>query len=93
MKKNVIPMMFFACTMAVTSCRSQGQKNAEKASGDIQRMVKEHTPCTVATNSNGFFMKATINGKPWVADEIMRPEASSRIIGYHNKESISFPFN
>jgi hypothetical protein len=92
MTKNTFYGLFILMFLLI-SCKGNSQKDAEKTAGDIQSMVKEHTPGTVATSESGYYMKATINGKEWTASEMMPPERPSRIIGYNNKESISLPYD
>ena len=83
---------FFACVLMV-SCNGASQSDAKDLANGIQNSVKEHTPGTVPISTDGYYMKATINGKEWLASEMMPPESPSRIIGYNNKESISLPYD
>jgi hypothetical protein len=73
------------------SCTSQNRTDAEKQAGDIKKMVKENSPGYINTSAE-YFMKAKINGKDWVADEIMASDKAGRIVGQINGESISLPF-
>lgn len=89
MKKHLFPI---AILLLFTHCNSPKSKAIEQAS-QVQEVLKSVAPGTVATSANGFYMKAKINGKDWSATSMMPPEQPSRIIGYYNEESISFPYD
>ncbi len=85
---GLIMLVFF-----LISCKGKSQSDAQKTVGNIQSMVKQHTPGSVPTSETGYYMKATINGKEWTANEMLPPEQPARIIGYNGKESISLPYD
>ncbi len=93
MKRNALYIIaVFACVL-IPGCKGSSQSDAKDLANGIQNSVKEHTPGTLPTSADGYYMKATINGKEWVASEMMPPDRPSRIIGYHNNESISLPYD
>lgn len=93
MRINTLCTLFIFTTLLTISCQSKSEKDPEIIGKGMQDIVKEHSPGTVATSTNGFYLKATINGKEWVASEMMPPESPSRIYGVNNKESISLPYD
>ncbi|MEO7049634.1 MAG: DUF6252 family protein [Ferruginibacter sp.] len=74
------------------SCNSQ-QGEANKTAAQIQQQVNQNSPANVTTNSTGYYMKATVNGKEWIADAVTPPEAAGRIVGKKNMEYIGLPYN
>ncbi|MEP6700814.1 MAG: hypothetical protein ABJA85_05845, partial [Bacteroidota bacterium] len=74
------------------SCKSK-QSEAKQQAEQIQNAVKESQPGSVPTSADGFFMKATIDGKKWEATSMMPPEEPARIVGDNNGESISLPYD
>lgn len=88
MKKTFSILILVAATL-IYSC---GNNSANKTAEQIQSAVKENTPGSIPTSAAGYSMKAKINGKEWVADDMMPPEATGRILGTSNKESISLPY-
>ena len=91
--RNIYYVIVLFASILFFGCQSGSQNDAKDLANGIQNSVKEHTPGTVPTSTDGYYMKATINGKEWVASEMMPPERPSRIIGYNNKESISLPYD
>jgi hypothetical protein len=85
-------LLTFPILLFFSSCHSQ-QSDAKKVATDIQQTREENTPGSIPTATGGLTMKATIAGKPWEANSMMPPEAASRIIGYHQKISISLPYD
>ena len=93
MKKELLAIISLLVISAF-SCNSQSTTKAEKQAGDIQNMVKANSPGYIPTNAE-YYMKAKINGKDWVADEMMASDKAGRIVGKmkgENGESISLPF-
>jgi hypothetical protein len=93
MRINTLCTLFIFTTLLAVSCQSKSEKDPENIAKGIQDMVKERSPGTFATSTDGFYMKATINGKEWVASEMMPPERPARILGVNSKESISLPYD
>lgn len=83
-------LLVFACMFS--ACNGQ-HSEAKKLQEKLQTTMKEHVPGTQATTKNGWTMSAKINGKEWSADAIMPPEPAGRIIGYYDKDYISFPYD
>ncbi|GAA4751021.1 hypothetical protein [Flavisolibacter ginsenosidimutans] len=86
-------LLVIAFTIVFASCKSKAENDAVQTANEIQATVKQNTPGTVPTTSEGFMMKAKINGKDWEATAMMPPERPSRIIGYDNNDYISFPYD
>lgn len=95
MKRTIFKLCsLFIVAISCCSC-SNGQNNtveqAKQTQADIQKMAKENSPGYQSTNAEYYF-KAKINGKDWVADELMASDHAGRIVGKVNGESISLPF-
>jgi hypothetical protein len=91
MKKHSF-ILSIALASMLFSCNS-AQNDAAKQAEQIQSEIKENTPGSISTTADGYNMKAKINGKEWVADAMMPPDAAGRIIGYFNGESIGLPYD
>ena len=89
MKKIFIP---FITILLFANCNSPKNKAVEQAE-QIQNAIQENKPGYVPTSADGFFMKATIDGKKWEATSMMPPEAPARIVGDNNGEGISLPYD
>jgi hypothetical protein len=88
--------LFTSATMLLllTQCNNHSSSaQIIEESKMVAESIKAAKPGTVATSENGYYMKAKINGKDWEASSMMPPEMPSRIIGYYNDESISFPYD
>jgi hypothetical protein len=76
---------FVVFTLAITSsCNGQtdAQKEAKKIAADIKKTMGK--PDMVAVSANGYYMKATIDGKPWEAAFMYptdKPNGASMIAG------------
>lgn len=88
--KHLLPT-FFTVLIFLSCNNSQGE--AEKVATEIASATKTSRAGTVATEENGWTLKAKINGKEWVADAMMPPDATGRIIGYLNTEYIGLPYS
>jgi hypothetical protein len=77
--------MYALLTLSVfmlVACQGQQQHDAKKVAGDIESMVKEHSPGSIATTPTGYTMKAKIDGKDWEAVSMMPIVGIDRIVGY-----------
>ena len=90
MKREFMAIMLILVIFSI-SCNSQNTNDAAKQASDIQKTVKANSPGYTPTSAEYYF-KAKINGKDWVADEMMASDRAGRIIGKMNEESISLPF-
>jgi hypothetical protein len=83
----------FVLTLVSASCQSP-QADAKKKAKEITETIKSTTPGAVAVSKNGFYMKATVDGKEWVATHMLPDESTSssyeRISGERGDFSISF---
>ncbi len=43
----------------------------------IRSVIKEHTPGSLATSESGYYMKARIDGKQWLASHMMPDESAN----------------
>ncbi|MEO5500089.1 MAG: hypothetical protein ABIR31_01490 [Ginsengibacter sp.] len=82
----------FIFSILVFSCKSNSEKNAQDMATGVQNMVKEHSPGTVSTSTDGYTMTATIDGKDWKAADMYPPDKAGLIVGENNGESISLPY-
>lgn len=89
MKKMIIAS---SVIFLFANCNSP-KSNAMEQAKATQEVLKANSPGYVATSADGYYMKAKINGKEWVAESMMPPEAPARIIGDKNGESISLPYD
>lgn len=76
----------------LSACKNKQQSDAEKVMENIQATVKANSPGTIATSENGYYMKAKIDGKEWIASAMLPADNSDsrRIHGENNGESIGF---
>ena len=90
MKKIFI---FFITILLFANCSSPKNKAAEQAN-QIQQAVKDNSPGSVPTSAGGFYMKAKMDGKDWVATSMDEMgEEAYRIIGNNNGDYISLPYH
>lgn len=73
------------------SCNSDHSKAVDQAN-QIQNAVKENSPGTVATTADGYTMRAKVNGKDWVAKDMLpnNNEDTRPIFGEADGQKISF---
>lgn len=90
--KQTFFILSIALSIIVLSCNN-AQNDAVKQAQQVQSAIKENTPGSIPTSADGYSMKAKINGKDWVADAVMPPEAAGRIIGYYKGEWIGLPYD
>ena len=90
MKPNLL-ILSLAFSINLISC-SSAQNDAVKQAEQIQKTVKANTPGTVPTSESGYYMKAKINGKDWVAKDMLpnNNEDTRPIFGEADGEKISF---
>ena len=86
-------LLFFSfTTLLFAGCKSNAGKEAIQNAKDIQKTVKENTPGTVPTSESGYYMKAKINGKDWVAQDMLPNDNNDTrpIFGEADGKKISF---
>jgi hypothetical protein len=90
MKQN-LSFFSIAFSIILLSCNST-QNDAAKQAEQIQAAVKENTPGTVPTSESGYYMKAKINGKDWIAKDMLpnNNEDTRPIFGEADGKKISF---
>lgn len=87
-----LSLLLIIIICALSACKNQQQKDAEKLMEQIQTTVKQNTPGTIATTNDGYMMKAKLDGKDWEAGSMMPPDAAGRIIGYNDGEYIGLSY-
>jgi hypothetical protein len=89
--KQTFSFLSIVLSIFLLSCNST-QNDAAKQAEQIQKTVKENTPGTVATSESGYYMKAKINGKDWVAKDMLpnNNEDTRPIFGEADGKKISF---
>lgn len=92
MKPTLLLFGLSSLIFSLSGC-SHAQSDAKKLAVEIQSTVKESIPGSLPTKEGGWTMKAKIDGKEWVADAMLPTEPADRIIGYQNKDYISFPYD
>jgi hypothetical protein len=87
--KKTVPALLVCFVLA---CQSQQQKEASKIMDQVQSTVKKNTPGFIPTSENGYWMKASIDGKEWTATGMFPNDESDsrRIQGENNGEAIGF---
>lgn len=96
--KTITSPILLSVILFTTACNSNGQTEAQKEAKKTAEAIKKTMgePDLVATSANGYFMKATIDGKSWEAEYIYPTESvtgAGTVIGqkgtYLDKGSIS----
>jgi hypothetical protein len=73
-------VLFVPIFLLAGACNSNGQQaEAKKIADDIQKTMKATKPGMVATSINGYYMKATINGKAWQASHMYPTDKASGV--------------
>ena len=89
--KKVFFVLSITLINILLSCNS-AQNDAQKQAQQIQEAVKQNTPGSIPTSADGYSMRAKINGKDWIADAMMPPQATGRITGDNNDAGIGLPY-
>ncbi|MEJ7646794.1 MAG: hypothetical protein WKF87_19515 [Chryseolinea sp.] len=77
------------------SCQSQGNKEAKELAKEIESTIAA-TAGTVKSSPQGYYMKAKINGKEWIATNVLNYDDivyAHRIYAEKGKTFIGFPFD
>ena len=94
MKKTILIFGISVIVAAVlTSCGNSAHNKAVEDAKQVQAAIKELAPGTIPTKEGGWTLTAKMNGKEWVANAVMPPDAAGRIIGYYDNESIGLPYD
>jgi hypothetical protein len=90
--KYISLVLFLAVSAPLMSCQQTPQQAAKVQFKEITETVKKTTPGFTATSENGYYMKAVIGGKQWVAEAMLPADHSEsrRIQGEGNGKSIGF---
>ena len=73
-------------SLILFSCGNAGQDDAKLLAEQIKETTKKNSPGTVTTSESGYYMKARINGKQWVASHMMPDEdVNSSYIRIHGE--------
>ena len=89
--KQRISFSIIAFSIILLSCNNT-QNDAAKQAQQIQKTVKENSPGSIPTASDGITLTAKIDGKDWKASSMMPPDRAGVILGENNGESISLPY-
>jgi len=73
--KRYVHALVFAI-LILLACNSSNP-DAVRQAKLIQSAIKEHTPGSLATSESGYYMKARIDGKQWLASHMMPDESAS----------------
>ena len=89
--KQTFSFLSIALSIILLSCNST-QNDATKQAEQIQTAVKQNTPGTVPTSESGYYMKAKINGKDWIAKDMLpnNNEDTRPIFGEADGKKIGF---
>lgn len=92
MKQFVFSLVLATSFTLLFSCGNSNRSKAVDLANQIQKSVKENTPGTVATTADGYTMRAKVNGKEWVAKDMLPNDNNDtrRIFGGANGQQISF---
>jgi len=90
--KYIFLVLAFAFNSFLVSCQQTPEQQAKKQMEDIGQMTKKYSPGFTATSENGYYMKAKIDGKQWMAAAMLPNDKSEsrRIQGENNGVSIGF---
>src|SRR6266498_4364137 len=89
--KQILSFLSIVVSIILLSCNS-AQNDAVKQAEQIQKVVKENSPGSIPTATDGITLTAKINGKDWKATSMMSPDRAGVILGENNGESISLPY-
>lgn len=71
----------------ISSCGNSAHDDTKQLAEQIRDTTKKNSPGTVATSENSYYMKAKIDGKPWVASHMMPDEdINSSYIRIHGED-------
>lgn len=75
--KRIIFISVFLFAILVVACNNTSKNEAQQTANAIENTTKTFGPPQIATSDNGYFMKATVNGKSWVAKSMMEINESN----------------
>jgi hypothetical protein len=76
-KQLMLQMMVATLLVPAAACQSKTYKDAKELQKNIETMS---TPPTVVTSLTGYYLKAKINGKQWVAKKMVPDNDGSGIV-------------
>jgi hypothetical protein len=85
-------ILIAAIATLLSACGNSAQNDAAKQVSQIQNAVKENSPGSIPTATDGITLTAKIDGKDWKASSMMSPDKAGVILGENNGESISLPY-
>lgn len=88
--KQILSILIMS--VILSSCGNNDQSKAIEQAKQVQNVVKQNTPGLIPTSEAGYFMKAKINGKDWVATAMMPNDNSNQrnVYGEKDGERITF---
>lgn len=93
MKQTIFKIGFSLIIVVLFSLSGNSQNSTLEKAKQVQTAIKSIRPGTIPAKEGGWSMKATINGKTWMATSMMPPDVAGRIIGYYNDEYIGLPYD
>jgi hypothetical protein len=89
--KQILLLLITASMLS--SCSNSDQGKAINDAKEVQSAIKKMQPGGISTTEGGWTMTAKLNGKEWVANSIISPEAAGRIAGEGDDKTISLPYD
>lgn len=89
MKQIFLVAIFGFSIIICHAQQSKAMKDQQKAYDILHKKANDGR---INTAPGSWNMTAVIDGKPWKANYMYSPEQTSRIIGHHDDEFISFPY-
>jgi hypothetical protein len=90
MKKTISILMM---AVMLYSCGNSSQNKTQEEAKQLAAGIQKMDPDGIPTTAGGWTMTAKFNGREWTASSIMPLEATGRIIGDYNGQSIGFPYD
>jgi hypothetical protein len=89
--KQILLLLITASILS--SCGNSDQGKAISDAKEVQSAIEKMQPGGIPTTEGGWTMTAKLNGKKWIANSIISPEAAGRIAGEGDDKTISLPYD
>lgn len=83
-------IVLFTATVFI-SCGGSEQSGAFEQAKETREAIQQNMPGGIPVSTNGYAMRAKINGQDWEAATVMPVDAAGRIIGDSKGELIGLP--